>query len=271
MQAFPRSWDCCPRRLRSIPLLANVLAVGKPIYPNPRTQILENFTFAPTRMGIRAIHRPGWILAHDDRMEKCPKVKEKCRCLAAFHFAAFRFSSQAPSAWLEHATPCSASKCSIQTELRGHKLHRTRPGCIHRRPGGEAGIRTLGRALKALQALSRRPRSTNSGTSPGSGGGRGIRTPGEVAPTAVLKTAALDHSAIPPRRRGFPSPSARIVPCAPSKSQNSQRRNRAQPVFVKVAMGVGVLAGVTSGVALAPVGVAAPGVSPAPGVGVFNP
>ena len=30
------------------------------------------------------------------------------------------------------------------------------------------------------------------------GGGRGIRTPGELAPTAVFKTAAIVHSAIPP-------------------------------------------------------------------------
>ena len=31
------------------------------------------------------------------------------------------------------------------------------------------------------------------------GGGRGIRTPGTVSRTAVFKTAAIDHSAIPPR------------------------------------------------------------------------
>ena len=30
------------------------------------------------------------------------------------------------------------------------------------------------------------------------GGGRGIRTPGELAPTAVFKTAAIVRSAIPP-------------------------------------------------------------------------
>ena len=30
------------------------------------------------------------------------------------------------------------------------------------------------------------------------GGGRGIRTPGGREPTAVFKTAALVHSAIPP-------------------------------------------------------------------------
>ena len=33
------------------------------------------------------------------------------------------------------------------------------------------------------------------------GGGRGIRTPGTLPGTAVFKTAAIDHSAIPPRRR----------------------------------------------------------------------
>src|SRR5579863_482073 len=30
------------------------------------------------------------------------------------------------------------------------------------------------------------------------GGGRGIRTPGRVSPSTVFKTAALNHSAIPP-------------------------------------------------------------------------
>lgn len=32
----------------------------------------------------------------------------------------------------------------------------------------------------------------------GYGGGRGIRTPGAIAGTAVFKTAALNHSTIPP-------------------------------------------------------------------------
>jgi hypothetical protein len=32
----------------------------------------------------------------------------------------------------------------------------------------------------------------------GSGGGGGIRTHGGLAPTAVFKTAALNHSATPP-------------------------------------------------------------------------
>ena len=43
-------------------------------------------------------------------------------------------------------------------------------------------------------------------SSPGrakSGGGRGIRTPGGRMPTAVFKTAALDRSAIPPKRLDF--------------------------------------------------------------------
>jgi hypothetical protein len=34
---------------------------------------------------------------------------------------------------------------------------------------------------------------------PSYGGGRGIRTPGTLPGTAVFKTAAIDHSAIPPR------------------------------------------------------------------------
>src|SRR5260221_9845844 len=38
----------------------------------------------------------------------------------------------------------------------------------------------------------------------GSGGGGGIRTPGRVAPTAVFKNAAFDHSATPPRLLGTP-------------------------------------------------------------------
>ncbi len=33
------------------------------------------------------------------------------------------------------------------------------------------------------------------------GGGRGIRTPGRIAPTAVFKTACFNRSHIPPRER----------------------------------------------------------------------
>src|SRR5260221_11564642 len=44
-------------------------------------------------------------------------------------------------------------------------------------------------------------------------GGRGIRTPGAVNP-AVFKTAAIDHSAIPPRM-GFPGSSSRISSSVP--------------------------------------------------------
>src|SRR4051812_20602343 len=48
-----------------------------------------------------------------------------------------------------------------------------------------------------------------------SGGGRGIRTLGGVSPTAVFKTAAIGHSAIPPAfetglaRAGFTVPALR--------------------------------------------------------------
>lgn len=38
------------------------------------------------------------------------------------------------------------------------------------------------------------------------GGGRGIRTPGGLAPTTVFKTAALNHSAIPPRLEKYTRP-----------------------------------------------------------------
>ena len=66
--------------------------------------------------------------------------------------------------------------------------------------GGEGGIRTLGRVLPR-QPLSRRPRSSTPAPPQLKyrGGGRGIRTPGEVSPTVVFKTTALVHSAIPPR------------------------------------------------------------------------
>ena len=37
-----------------------------------------------------------------------------------------------------------------------------------------------------------------------SGGEGGIRTPGGLSPTAVFKTAAIDHSATPPALSGFP-------------------------------------------------------------------
>ena len=37
----------------------------------------------------------------------------------------------------------------------------------------------------------------------GVGGGRGIRTPDTVSRTAVFKTAAINHSAIPPRGANY--------------------------------------------------------------------
>src|SRR4030042_6601345 len=95
-----------------------------------------------------------------------------------------------------------APQASALSKLSYERTKKPTVRLLHHRPGGEAGIRTLGRALKALQALSRRPRSATPAPPQGKGGGRGIRTPGEVAPTAVLKTAALNHSAIPPRYCG---------------------------------------------------------------------
>ena len=46
-----------------------------------------------------------------------------------------------------------------------------------------------------------------------SGGGRGIRTPGTLPGTAVFKTAAIAHSAIPPRR-ALPSVPGTLAPSA---------------------------------------------------------
>ena len=54
------------------------------------------------------------------------------------------------------------------------------------------------------------------------GGGRGIRTPGELAPTAVFKTAAIVHSAIPPAeppREHRPS-----IACAPNGVKAAQKK-----------------------------------------------
>jgi hypothetical protein len=64
-----------------------------------------------------------------------------------------------------------------------------------------------GRTRPCYATSPRAIRGRTSSSSPASrlfpGGGRGIRTPGDVAATAVFKTAAIVRSAIPPRR---PSP-----------------------------------------------------------------
>ncbi len=72
---------------------------------------------------------------------------------------------------------------------------------------GRAGIRTLVPGL-AEKPLSRRPQSSTLAppqfrntlvNQVVKGGGRGIRTPGErVTPTTLFKSAAINHSAIPP-------------------------------------------------------------------------
>ena len=41
------------------------------------------------------------------------------------------------------------------------------------------------------------------------GGGRGIRTPGGLAPTLVFKTRAINHSAIPPDKAAVSGPARR--------------------------------------------------------------
>jgi hypothetical protein len=51
------------------------------------------------------------------------------------------------------------------------------------------------------------------------GGGGGIRTPGELAPSTVFKTAAIDHSATPPQ--GRTSRSRLPLPCRLSKASLS--------------------------------------------------
>ena len=52
--------------------------------------------------------------------------------------------------------------------------------------------------------LSRRAHSTGLCDLPEfSGGGRGIRTPGDLAATTVFKTVAIVHSAIPPDSDGI--------------------------------------------------------------------
>ena len=65
----------------------------------------------------------------------------------------FWWAVQAPSARLERATLCSASKCSIQLSYEG--IHATRAAP----PAGREGFEPSVEALQPRQALSRRPRS----------------------------------------------------------------------------------------------------------------
>ena len=71
--------------------------------------------------------------------------------------------------------------------------------CVNFKGWVPGGIRSRSRRADArrgvTQAGSLRPTSQRE-----VGGGRGIRTPGTLPGTAVFKTAAIDHSAIPPRR-----------------------------------------------------------------------
>ena len=78
-------------------------------------------------------------------------------------------------------------------------------------PRGMAGRRSdaapsrhcVGRRITTRRRLS--APSALPATDP-SGGGRGIRTPGDLAASAVFKTAAIVHSAIPPRHRSMAPP-----------------------------------------------------------------
>src|SRR6266853_1118726 len=71
---------------------------------------------------------------------------------------------------------------------------------------------TLRQSTRCLTKMSRMPRIvaqtryswksvlvSTSITTSCNGGGRGIRTPGRVSPSTVFKTAAFNHSAIPPQ------------------------------------------------------------------------
>ena len=107
----------------------------------------------------------------------------------------------------------------------GHKQPNVEPG--HHRNGDDPAL--AGREgfepsveLFTPQPLSRRPQSSTLAPPQkesihlGCGsGGRGIRTPGDLTASAVFKTAAIVHSAIPPRRTvlirtGYARPADRL-------------------------------------------------------------
>src|SRR6266487_2341058 len=65
-------------------------------------------------------------------------------------------------------------------------------------------------------------------------GGRGIRTPGAVNP-AVFKTAAIVHSAIPPKffSTGLTAPfSSFPLPHGNEQNRRNQQRNRSNPIHI---------------------------------------
>ena len=112
--------------------------------------------------------------------------------------AGHRFAPLVPPAGLEPATFWSATRRSIQLSHGGTKAGRQ---------GFEPWVevsphsRLAGGPNRPLWHLPVRRYSVFCG-------GRGIRTPGDLTATAVFKTAAFVHSAIPPGLRGDGSPNA---------------------------------------------------------------
>ena len=75
-----------------------------------------------------------------------------------------------------------------------------------RNPSGEGGSRTHGTGLSPYDGLANRSLRPLGHLSQTIGGGSRIRTHGARLRSAVFKTAAFDHSAIPPNPLTMPQP-----------------------------------------------------------------
>jgi hypothetical protein len=91
--------------------------------------------------------------------------------------------------------PLPPQGSALSTELLGHELVR----CLEM--AGRAGFEPAKDVYFTLTHLAGGRTQPGYATSPYTltGGGRGIRTPGDVAATMVFKTIAISLSAIPPR------------------------------------------------------------------------
>ena len=111
------------------------------------------------------------------------------------------------------ATPAPASVAFLLAPQTGFEPVTSSSAGKRSNPLSYWGTRRGGRDLNPREGYSPPTHLAGGRTKPGyatsprvsrpdlQGGGRGIRTPGDVAATAVFKTAAIVHSAIPPWHR----------------------------------------------------------------------
>jgi hypothetical protein len=108
------------------------------------------------------------------------------------------------------AVPSRASRIRWPSVRHSRRTHRRGPGLTRRMPVRQTPNGISGHPASELCGLScglgggRLSQTIDrQQLADELGGGRGIRTPDTVSRTAVFKTAAINHSAIPPRLRNY--------------------------------------------------------------------